>query len=124
MTSQEPEPKSAAVTWALVSSPFVLLLLFVALALYVRQALGHWPTPMRENYHPETYRQLDGVVTLFAMFTVYAAIPLWLGALCFRVFRISKRTHLIQAGMYVLGWVLILVYGMVDPGKFVSWYLD
>ena len=118
MTHQTEQRKVRFLTWALVLSPVLLLFGFITLAAHVRLALGHWPAPMTENYHTAAYRQHEQVFAWFAMFTVYAAIPLWLAALCFRLFRISRKTHLIQAGAYVAGWLLIALYGCVDPGRF------
>jgi hypothetical protein len=90
----------------------------------VRIALGHWPTPMVENYETPAYRMHEQVLVWVGMFTVFAAVPLWLLTLRFRPFRISPEIHLIQAGVYALGWGLIVLYGAVDPGKFMEWFLD
>lgn len=111
-------------TWALVLSPVLLLVLFLTLAVHVRLGLGHWPKPMRENYHTAAYSSHEHIFTLFALVTVYGAVPLWLLLLFFRPFRISLRTHLIQAGIYALGWGLIAIYTAWDPGQFTEWFLD
>ena len=124
MTQQTAQRKVRFLTWALVLSPLLLLFVFLTLAAHVRLALGHWPTPMIENYDTAAYSRHEQVFTWAALFTVYAAIPLWLVALCFRVFRISLKTHLIQAGAYALGWALIALYGFIDPGRFTEWFLD
>ena len=102
----------------------LLLLAFITLAVHVRVGLGHWPTPMFENFHTPAYSAHEQVLTWIGFFTVFAAIPLWLLMLCFRRFRQSLRTHLIQAGVYVAGWLLIMLYGAVDPGRFMAWFLD
>jgi hypothetical protein len=124
MTQPETSRKITVLTWALVLSPLLLLFVFLTLAAHVRLGLGHWPTPMMENYDTTAYNQHEQVFIWVALFTVYAAIPLWLVSLCFRPFRISVKTHLMQAGVYVLGWVVIAIYGFVDPGKFTEWFLD
>ncbi len=104
--------------------PFLLLLVFTTLALQVRMELGHWPTPMVESYSSPTYRVGAHIVVWIGYFTVFAAIPLWLLMLCFRPFRMSISNHLIQIGVYALGWGLIALYGAVDPGGFLAWFLD
>ena len=124
MIEQTVQRKVWFFTWTLVLSPLLLLLLFLTLAMHVRLALGHWPTPMIENFNTVAYSRHEQLFIWVALFTVYAAIPLWLVALCFRVFRISLKTHLIQAGVYALGWALIALYGFIDPGKFTEWFLD
>ena len=106
------------------SSPLLLLFVFLSLAAHVRLGLGHWPPPMFENYKTTAYSQHEQVFIWVALFTVFAAIPLWLASLCIRVFRISLKTHLIQAGVYALGWALIALYALVDPGRFIEWFLD
>ncbi len=111
-------------TWPFVFSPVLLLLIFIALAVHVRVGLGHWPTPMTENYHTPAVRVHEQVVLWLGLFAIYAAIPLWLLILCFRPFRSSLKTHLVQAGVYALGWGLIALYGAVDPGRFLEWFLD
>jgi hypothetical protein len=111
-------------TWLMVCSPLLLLLVFIALAVHVRAGLGHWPAPMLENYDTPAFRVHGQVLGWVGFLTVLAAIPLWLLMLCFRPLRISLKTHLIQAGVYVAGWVLIYLYVAVDPGRFLEWFLD
>jgi hypothetical protein len=121
---QKSQRKIRSLTWALVLSPLVVLFVFVTLAAHVRLGLGHWPMPMLESYATTAYSRHVQVFVWFARFAVYGAIPLWIVALCFRRFRISLKTHLIQAVVYVAGWVFIGIYGMVDPGSFAEWFLD
>jgi hypothetical protein len=106
------------------SSPLLLLFVFLSLAAHVRLGLGHWPTPMLESYKTAAYDQHEQVFVWVALFTVYAAVPFWLVTLCFGIFRISLKTHLLQAGVYVAGRVLIALYSQIDPGRFVTWFLD
>ena len=115
---------SALVTWALVLSPFVLLIDILVLALHVRLALGHWPKPMAESYSSPAFNLHTELVVCFGMFTAWGAIPLWLLFLCFRRFRFSRRMHLFQAGMFVVGWVCVIGYLVWDPQRFVTWFLD
>jgi len=116
--------KSRTLTWVLVSSPYLLLLIFLALAVHVRVGFGHWPTPVLENYHTMACSLHEQVVIWVAAFTIFFAIPLWLISLLFRLFRISLKTHLIQAGAYVGGWAMLILYARVDPYRFVEWFFD
>jgi hypothetical protein len=124
LTQQTTQRTIRTLTWALVSSPLLLLFLFLTLAVHVRVGLGHWPTPVFEDYQTMAYRLHVQAFLWVALFALYAALPLWLVSLCFRVFRISLRAHLIQAGVYAVGWVLIILYAYVDPCRFAEWFLD
>jgi hypothetical protein len=106
------------------SSSLLLLFVFLTLAAHVRVGLGHWPTPMLENYQTAAYNRHTQAFIWLALVTVYAAVPLWLVSLCFGVFRISLKTHLIQTGIYAVGWALIVLYSFIDPGRFIEWFLD
>jgi hypothetical protein len=105
-------------------SPVLLLCVFIALAVHVRGGLGHWPTPMIEDYGTLAYRIHEQVLTWVGFSAVFAAIPLWLLMLCIPPFRISARTHLVQAGVYAVGWIFVMLYAAVDPGRFLEWFLD
>jgi hypothetical protein len=124
MLKETSRRKIQSVTWVLMCSSPLLLFVFLSLAAHVRLGLGHWPTPMLESYNTAAYGRHVQVFVWVALFTVYAAVPLWLVALCFGIFRISLKTHLLQTGIYVAGWVLIALYGEIDPGRFVEWFLD
>lgn len=124
MSEHQANHRLSLVSWLLVITPALLLVGFITLAAHVRIGLGHWPTPMIENYDTAAYWIHDRVLVWVGMFTVFAAIPLWLLTLCFQRFRISLKTHLIQAGVYACGWGLIALYGAVDPGRFMEWFLD
>lgn len=124
MSEHQAKQRLPLATWPLVFSPVLLLIVFIALAVHVRLGLGHWPTPMFESYHTPAFRAHEQVLVWVWLFTVYAAIPLWLLMLCFRPFRISFRTHLIQVGVYAVGWGVIVLYGAIDPGQFLDWFLD
>ena len=58
------------------------------------------------------------------LFTMYAALPLWMLCICIPRLRLSARTHLIQAALYVLGWSLVAGFITLDPYQFVSWLKD
>jgi len=124
MTKQTSQRKIRSLTWALMSSSLLLLFVFVSLAAHVRLGLGHWPAPMLETYQTAAYDGHEQVFIWVALFTVYAAVPLWLVLLCFGMFRISLKTHVIQTGIYAVGWALISLYSFIDPGRFTEWFLD
>ena len=125
-TQTRPE-KSAALAllmWLCVFSPLLLLFTFLTLAVHVRLALGHWPTPMTESFGGSAFRAHERVVIWVGYFTVYVAMPLWLLMLCFRTFRITLKHHLTQFGVYAVGWGLIVLYLICDPGRFADWFFD
>ena len=103
---------------------FLLLVIFLTLAVHVRVGLGHWPTPVLENYHTMACSLHEQAVIWVAVFTMFFAIPLWLISLLFRIFRISLKTHFIQAGAYVVGWMMLILYACIDPHRFVEWLFD
>ena len=105
-------------------SPFVLGLAYVAMGLHLRLGLGHWPKPMIENYETLAFRIHEIAFYLLLLFTVFAAVLLWLVFLCFRRLRLSWRVHIAQALTYSLGWLVLLVVGKYDPTTFTEWFLD
>ena len=124
MKEHQTRRKMPLLTWALVLFPLLLLFVFITLAAHARLGLGHWPTPMVENFETVAYSRHEQVFIWVALFTVYGAIPLWLLSLCFPLFRISLKTHLIQASIYTAGWGLIAIYSVIDPGRFIEWFFD
>ncbi|MBI4557102.1 MAG: hypothetical protein HY706_05910 [Candidatus Hydrogenedentes bacterium] len=124
MAEDETRPNETAVSWALVLSPLLLLFVFITLAARVRLGLGHWPTPMLEGYDTAAYRTHEQVLISVVVFAVCGAVPLWLASACLRLFRVSLKTLLLQAGAYALSWGLIALYIAIDPGRFTEWFLD
>ena len=114
------------VTWALMLTPALLLLVFFTLAVHVRIGLGHWPTSMVENYHATAYVMHERAFLWIGCFTVWGAIPLWLVLVCIQRFRPlwSWKLHLVQAATYAAGWGAIAAYTAWDPCQFVAWFLD
>jgi hypothetical protein len=124
MTQKKAKRTIGAFTWMLAASPYLLLLIFLTLAMHVRIGLGHWPEPIFENYHTTACILHEQLVVWVGMFTMFAAAPLWLASLFFRIFRISLKIHLMQAGAYIVGWALIILYTRIDPYKFAEWFFD
>src|SRR5262245_53795785 len=118
------ERRRPLLTWLCMISPFVLGLTYVTMGLHVRLGLGHWPRPMWENYQTLPYRIHEGAFLIILLFTVFAAIPLWIVFLCIRRLRLSWRSHIAQVVVYGLGWLVILVAGKHDPTPFTEWFLD
>jgi hypothetical protein len=52
------------------------------------------------------------LLAAFALFATWAAAPLWIGLLLFRRFRVSYRTHVIQACVFAAGWLLSFGAGL------------
>ena len=123
-TNQTTERRRPLLTWLCMISPFVLGLAYVTMGLHIRLGLGHWPKPMVENYQTLAFRIHEGAFFVVMLFTVFAAVPLWVVFLCFRRLRLSWRAHAAQALTYGLGWLVILVAGKLDPTTFTDWFLD
>jgi hypothetical protein len=113
------------VSWLCAISPVVLLFLFITFGLHVRLGLGHWPTPMFEDYHSPAFHIHEVILGIWLHFAVYAAGPLWL--LCLLIPRLRPtwpRPLLTQlctfSGGWLLGWALLTF----DPTTFSAWFLD
>jgi len=126
MTHHESKRGLLRASWLLMLTPFLLLLVFLALVAHVRIGLGHWPEPMVENYQTAAFRAHHGAVIWFGCFTIWGALPLWLVLVCIQRFRRSWswKLHVLQAAVYAVGWCAIAAYAAWDPGRFVDWYLD
>jgi len=113
------------VTWFCAALPLVALLIFVSMALHVRLSMGRWPNDALEIKDMSPGLALhDFVFAAMLLFGGFGAVPLWLILLCFRPLRISARTHVIQAGVLLLG-TLTLWGGMMSlPPECVTWFLD
>lgn len=79
---------------------------------------------MVENYSSPAFMLHSLAVVWFGAFAAYGAIPLWLLCLCFRRFRLPRRTHWFQVGVFVIGWGCVIAYLKWDPQEFVVWFLD
>ena len=124
MSDDAPKNQRPSWTWISSLSSVFLLLAFVTMAFHVRLGLGHWPTPMTEDYHTTAFRIHEYALIAILLFAVYAAGPLWLVFLFFRRLRLSWRAHITQAVVYGLGWLLILLASKYDPTTFTDWFLD
>ncbi len=111
-------------TWMCSLSPVVLWLTFVTLALHIRLGLGHWPTPMADNYPTIAFRAHENLLVALGFFSAYAAAPFWLVLLLFKRLRNSWRIRITQVAVYGLGWLLIFLAPRYDPTTFTAWFLD
>lgn len=114
----------SVLAWTSGLSSAVFFVLAISLAIHVRVGLGHWPEPMRESYRTSAYEFHETALVWAAMFVLYAAIPLWVLCVSIRPLRSTARVHLIQAGIYVMGWGLVVGFLALDPFGFVSWFMD
>jgi hypothetical protein len=94
------------------------------MAVHIRIGLGHWPTPMMEDYRTIPFRIHEYVLIGILLFAVFAAGPIWLVCLFFRRLRLPWRVHVTQAAIYGLGWLLIFLASKYDPTTFTAWFLD
>lgn len=124
MNLQSTNQKQPLWTWLCCVSPWILLFLFVALAVHVRLGLGHWPRPMWEEYHSLAFSIHQFLIWCFLALSLFAAPPSWLIFLCFRRFRLSLPVHLTQVVAFGCGWLTISLLGKYDPTTFTAWFLD
>lgn len=110
------------VGWVLAFSPALSLLCIISMAVHARLSLGHWP--MSESYDTPALHAHGFVLAFLLFFTLLASIPLWFLRLFFLSERIPIMTLQNQVGMYEVGWLLILLYVSIDPGRFVAWLAD
>lgn len=101
-----------------------LFLTAVSLALHVRLGVGHWPRPMWEDYRTVGFNAHGVALQGVFLFAAFAALPLWTVCVCIPRFRLAPRTHLTQAGIFLLGWALVAGFVVLDPFQFVSWLAD
>ena len=110
--------------WVCVLSPILMLAVFVALAAHVRQSLGHWPTPMTENFESGTASLLDEMFIWAGFFAVFCAIPLWAVSFWFRRHQVTRRGLVTQIAAFLLGWGLVVAFTFRNPGNFIGWFVD
>ncbi|MCW5198656.1 hypothetical protein VU06_02780 [Desulfobulbus sp. F3] len=108
--------------WICGLSSHGLFLTLVTLAIHIRLGLGRWPV-YGEEYHTVLFRTHEVFLYGAALVAFLVAAPLWL-LLCFRSFRVSWRTRLVQAMVFISGWLLISLSGKYDPTSFTDWFLD
>ncbi len=115
---------AARMTWSSALSNLALFVTALGLAIHVRAGLGHWPKPMWEDYRTLGFEVHALALLGIGLFAVYAAVPVWALCVCLPRFRVSARTHLIQAALYLLGWGLVAGFIVLDPYQFVTWLKD
>jgi hypothetical protein len=113
------------ISWICTLAPIVLLALLGTMALHVRLALGHWPTPMSDDYDSALLGFEWLGLMLWFLFAVFAAPPIWIAGV---IVGWSERRMRTMFGLQVLafaaGWAL--VYGVFawNPAGFAEWLLD
>ena len=113
------------IAWLCAVSPYVLLLVVITFGIHVRLGLGHWPTPMTEDYQTWSFRMHEHVLMGCLIFSIYGAGPLWILCLLIRPLRPSGRsTVFAQLAVCALGWLLIFGFLKFDPTTYSSWLLD
>lgn len=115
-----------AVGWLCAWSAFILLGLYLLLAMHIRLDLGRWPVPMFEKYQePASFQLHSLVLVLWSFFSVFAAGPIWL--LCQFVGPLrppSRQTSALQLATLLGGWVCMALVYNFDPTPFTDWFLD
>ena len=113
-----------ALSWVCAASPFALLVAFVTLAIHIRLGLGHWPTPMSEDYHSSAFDVHAAILSFCGMFALYVAGPLWLLCLLIPPLRPEwPRGVVFQFLTMVIGALLMIAVLKFDPTTFTAWVL-
>jgi hypothetical protein len=110
--------------WVSALSPTILLMVLVTFALHVRIGVGHWPTPMWEDYRTPLAARHEGLIELVLFFTLFAAPAIWLICSILNFKRESHAAKINQLFLYAAGWLLIVLAGTLDPTTFTAWLLD
>jgi hypothetical protein len=124
MQSERQYRALTALTWACASSPVLLLMIWIAMAIHLRLGLGHWPKPMVEDYKTFAFDVHEMILILVGYFAVFIALPLGLILVCFKRFRGPMSLHIRQAATFVVGWALIVLFARLDPTTFTDWFMD
>lgn len=119
------ERRFTQVSWFCAFSPSVLLFIFITLGIHLRLGLGHWPTPMFEDYRTPVFDFHVQILLSFLSFALYGAGPLWLLCLLVRPLRpLRLHTAVAQLVLCAMGWVSIFGFLTFDPTTFSAWCLD
>lgn len=110
-------------SWIPAGASFLLYFLFLSYAFHIRWGLGHWPTPMLENYESPLFSLHGRVVDGAGLFAVAAPL-LWIMLLLNPATRSPKRELLWQAALYTLGWICLFLSARFDPTTFTDWFMD
>jgi hypothetical protein len=104
---------------ALSLMPFVCLLMFCGMALYVRASFGRWVS--RDEISLPYFATLTGVLDLAQILTLVFA-PLWLLILVARnVLGFRKRIG-IAVVLGIVGWLAWYVIPTTTPAEWWQWY--
>lgn len=99
-------------------------MVLVTFALHVRIGVGHWPTPMWEDYRTPLAARHEGLIELVLIFTLFAAPAIWLISSILNFKRESDAAKIKQLFLYAAGWLLIVLAGTLDLTRFTAWLLD
>ena len=120
-----PQRRFRFVSWSCAFSPVTLLLVFLTFGVHVRLGLGHWPTPMFEDYHSTAFSIHEWVLIICLWFALFLAGPIWLVCLLVRSLRPAwPRTVAAQLLTCAGGWLAIFAVLTFDPTTFSAWFLD
>ena len=68
---------------------------------------------------------LEVVMMLSYVFAMFFAPLAWVVFVLIRDFRLSPRTHLLQIGVFVVGWILTVpLFALLESQHLPGWFLD
>jgi len=110
--------------WLFALSPYVVAFVLITMAIHVRVGLGHWPTPMTENYQTFAFEIHEWTLIVIGIFAIFVVGPFGLLLLLLRSLRGVPQVHAKHVAVYFLGWVFIIFLAKTDPTTFTAWFLD
>lgn len=111
-------------SWVAAWSPAALFVVLLTMAAHIRLGLGHWPTPMVEDYETKLFQTHETVFFFTYALSVLSALPLWVLCVLLPALRRPVRDRLWQPVIYGLGWGMIFLAAYLDPTTFTTWLID
>lgn len=111
--------------WYLAATPFLWTLLFWSFVLRARFSLGHWPAPYQPDpkdlgFVVHYYLLLAGMPLALAAAVVVPAVVLFF----YRTLSRSLARPGWAAVLAAVGGAGLVLWGQLDPGRFLTWLGD
>jgi len=105
--------------------PVALLVALYSFVIRARFELGRWPTPMQPDPQDLSSPTADThmkVVFWLGVASLSCFLP-WLLMICIRK-QMVPTPRKFWLTLLAVPWVLLLTVWLLDPGKYVEWFLD